>query len=106
MGKRQVREQRSHDICTDVSELKEAVLALAFISGVHSRNTHPWPSPGCGLVDHAHVIGMFAGVQTAGWELSCDCSGSDLAQIRRMAALPGTSAFGGRTAVGGLSVDR
>jgi CheY-like chemotaxis protein len=29
-----------------------------------------------------------------------------LAQIRRMAALPGTSAFGGRSAVGGLPVDR
>jgi len=105
MGKRQVREQRSHDICTDVSELKEAVLALAFISAC-IRGTPTHGLPGCGLVDHAHVIGMFAGVQTAGWELSCDCSGSDLAQIRRMAALPGTSAFGGRTAVGGLSVDR
>jgi hypothetical protein len=49
MGKRQVREQRSHDICTDVSELKEAVLALAFISGVHSRNTYPWPPRGADL---------------------------------------------------------
>ena len=72
MGKRQVREQRSHDICTDVSELKEAVLTLAFISAC-IRETRTNGLPGCGLSDHAHVVGMFAGVETAGWESSCNC---------------------------------